>query len=81
MGTMLLDRTLYEDDADQTLVWKIQMQQNQSRIHSDDNNSRQKFSLFGSRISSSSSKHCKRRAKKREDDGEVTRATLFCTGS
>jgi hypothetical protein len=80
MGTMLLDRTLYEDDADQTLVWKIQIQQNQSRMHYDDNNSGQKFSLFGSRRSSSS-KHCKRRAKKREDDREVTRATLFCTGS
>lgn len=46
MGTMLLDSTLYEDDADQTLVRKIQMQQNQSRMQCDDNNSRQKFSLF-----------------------------------
>jgi hypothetical protein len=43
---MLLDSTLYEDDADQTLVRKIQMQQNQSRMQCDDNNSRQKFSLF-----------------------------------
>jgi hypothetical protein len=76
MGTMLLDGTLYEDDADQTLVWKIQMQQNQSKMHGDDKNPPQKFSLFGRR---SRSKHCKRRAKKREDDGEVTRATLFCT--
>jgi hypothetical protein len=55
MGTMLLDSTLYEDDADQTLVRKIQTQQNQSRMHCDDNNSRQKFSLFDS---SNSSKHC-----------------------
>lgn len=46
MGTMLLDSTLYEDDADQTLVRKIQMQKNQSRMQCDDNNSRQKFSLF-----------------------------------
>jgi hypothetical protein len=80
MDTMEQNRTLYEDNSNHTLVYKTQMQQNKSTMECDDNLSHKildKSSRTLAATGAINSRYCTQRATKREDDGEITAATLF----